>query len=826
MNPTKTATIDTDLATYGISKGHETQRKQRVRLERSEEGDPVMKTIFTGLVSEVSKVISERLAVGTKIPFGKELRDIDLDVVSLIVLQSLYRGCLEDQTLTSIASVIGRMVSNELTYAVYKDRDSRAFARLLNQVKREYPNPKKRQKAFRKALERVYDTSFEDAYQVTSKNLGIFLLGCGLRAAQAVFIPRVVYRDGITIYHLSITDEAAAYLSHSREVADWQKAYMVPMVTPPVPWEAFDSGAYTDPRLAAQTTLVRTRKAYQKRPIDEAIKSGRLNRLMDAVNAIQSVPLEIDEFMLDVVEEAYARGVELEGFPREIDIDEPEKPEAASKEILKAYYRNRSKVKRQNDGMVGERQVFKADMAVAHHLVGEVFYLPHSLDFRSRVYPTAHFSHHRADHIKALIRFHNGQALDVEDAGWLAIHVANTGDFDKLSKKSFDERIAWVDDNTDRICATAEDPWSDLWWLKADCPFQFLAACREWAGWTNTGPGFITSLPIGLDGSNSGLQHFSAALRSPEGGLVSLVPSDAPTDVYQTVADIMLPLVQADAEAGDSVAQLVLKNGINRSLIKRQVMTRFYSSEVYGFKKQIMSDTMDKLAVKVMRGELTEHPYDIEGDGGYACAGYIAKKVWEAIAQVARDANEGMQWFQHVAGLLAHEGKPMTWTTPLGLPIVHQYNEVAVKQVKLTLGDSEIPVLDHKPVSRIDLSIATPIPSRIKKSKAKSACAPNVIHSMDASHLLLTVLKAVDEGITDVLLIHDSFATNAAQTGRFFDIIREAMVEMYENYCPFEVIYQEAYAALSDEGRAKLPPVPKKGSLDLNGIKESLYAFA
>ena len=71
-----------------------------------------------------------------------------------------------------------------------------------------------------------------------------------------------------------------------------------------------------------------------------------------------------------------------------------------------------------------------------------------------------------------------------------------------------------------------------------------------------------------------------------------------------------------------------------------------------------------------------------------------------------------------------------------------------------------------------------------------------------------------------------SFATNAAQTGRFFEIIREAMVEMYENYCPFETIYQAAYEALSDEGRAKLPPVPTKGSLDLNGIKESLYAFA
>ena len=826
MEPTQTGTFDDNLATYGVLKGHQTHKRQRVRLERSEEGDTVMKTIFSGLISKLSKVIRERQGNTSKVPFGKELRDLDTDVVSLIVLQCLYQGCLHDLTLVRIASNVGRMVSNELTYAAYKDRDSKVFGRLKKRIRLEYTSPRDRKKALKKALEAIYNASFEDTSILASEQLGVFLVGCGLRAAKDVFIPRVVAREGVLVYHLSITDEAAAYLSHSREVADWQKAYMVPMVTPPVPWEAFDSGAYNDPRLAAQTTLVRTRRGFQKRPIDEAIERGHLDKLMTSVNAIQGVPLEIDDFILGVVEEAFRRKVELEGFPREDDIPEPEKPEGASKEVMKAYYRNLQKVKRRNRGLIGEREVFKTDLEVASRLVGSPFWLPHNLDFRSRVYPVAHFSHHRADHIKALIRFHNGQPLDVESAGWLAIHVANTGDFGKLSKKSFDDRIAWVEDNTDRICSVAENPWGDTWWLEADCPFQFLAACREWAGWIETGPGFITSLPIGLDGSNSGLQHFSAALRSLEGALVSLVPSDAPTDVYQTVADLMLPLVQKDADEGDAVAQLVLRNGINRSLIKRQVMTRFYSSEVYGFKKQIMSDTMDKLGDKIMRGELTEHPYDIEGDGGYACAGYLAKKVWEAISQVARDANEGMQWFQQVAGLLAHEGKPMTWTTPLGLPIVHQYNEVAVKQVKLTLGDSEIPVLDHTPVSRIDLSLAYPVPSRIKKSKAKSACAPNVIHSMDASHLLLTVLKAVEEGITDVLLIHDSFATNAAQTGRFFSIIREAMVEMYENYCPFETIYQEAYAALSDEGRAKLPPIPKKGSLDLNGIKDSLYAFA
>jgi DNA-directed RNA polymerase len=75
-------------------------------------------------------------------------------------------------------------------------------------------------------------------------------------------------------------------------------------------------------------------------------------------------------------------------------------------------------------------------------------------------------------------------------------------------------------------------------------------------------------------------------------------------------------------------------------------------------------------------------------------------------------------------------------------------------------------------------------------------------------------------------MIHDSFATHAADTGRFFDIIRDQMVEMYTKHDPFQEIHAAACAALSDKGRDKLPNPPAKGSLDLDAIRSSLYAFA
>jgi DNA-directed RNA polymerase len=59
-----------------------------------------------------------------------------------------------------------------------------------------------------------------------------------------------------------------------------------------------------------------------------------------------------------------------------------------------------------------------------------------------------------------------------------------------------------------------------------------------------------------------------------------------------------------------------------------------------------------------------------------------------------------------------------------------------------------------------------------------------------------------------------------------FSAVREAFVEMYTSYDPFQHLYDSVAACLSEEGRAKLPPPPAKGDLDLSAVLQSLYSFA
>jgi DNA-directed RNA polymerase len=74
------------------------------------------------------------------------------------------------------------------------------------------------------------------------------------------------------------------------------------------------------------------------------------------------------------------------------------------------------------------------------------------------------------------------------------------------------------------------------------------------------------------------------------------------------------------------------------------------------------------------------------------------------------------------------------WTTPLGLPVVQPYRKPIRKQVMTTL--QSVYVSDPN------------TPSEVAPVKQASAFPPNFIHSLDATHMLLTALKCkVSTGI-------------------------------------------------------------------------------
>ena len=835
------------------------QHQERLAANEGDHATVEGRKLVAGALPLVAEEITKYLAAADTGKRGKRplaitiLSDFGPEKLAYAALSAVYEGVVRERDLPNICINIGKVVESEMWAKIVEDDQGSKKANSLKQKASQQGSAKNRMKAFKKlAKDNIEDLDYWSTDKLIK--VGEPLLNAVLTAIPDIFEMQLLCDVDSGKFKserkVILTDEGLKMLSAMKDASAWLRPAHKPMVVMPRRWEAFDTGCYYSSNVRRHVHLVRTHNKDHRKLIKSAVEEGQMQYALEAINTIQETPWAINTRVLEIVKWAYENDIHIEGLPRNAALPTPPKFEAEvwaamDDKAKKGHRIHLSNVHEQNRTIVGDKAVFSSDMNTAEELSKyDRFYLPQNMDFRGRVYPIPHFNNQRADHIKALFHFADALPLGPDGAWWLAIHLANCGDFNKMSKAPFEDRISWVEENEDNILATAADPAGSIyWWGEADSPFCFLAACFEYAEWIESGRSqeYLSRIPVALDGSNSGLQHYSASMRAEdEASFVSLLPCAKPADLYQIIADVVNAEVAKDLNHEDELtrrlAQVALNNGVNRSLVKRNVMTYAYSSAQFGFRNQIIEDTVRPQDLQVLLGKKESNPYAIEidgkSDGGFKVANYLSGKIYRAVTRTVSKAEEGMTFFKQVAGVLAHESQPLVWTNPLGMPIMHKYAIWDVKRVELFLFNKELGVNEGKAragasgLERIRANIATAPTSVIDKHKARSAVAPNVIHSMDGAHLLLTVLAAAEEGFSHFALIHDSFGTHAGRTSRFFQIIREAFVGMYESYDPFEEILESAKAVLSDKGIDKLPTVPMKGTLDLNNILDAEYAFA
>jgi DNA-directed RNA polymerase len=646
----------------------------------------------------------------------------------------------------------------------------------------------------------------------------------------------------------TITDEALNKCHEAvAEIIRKSPVYQ-PRTEAPVDWKDFYANVAEDDRTLAGAPLFRTHNKDTISSARHAVRTGTMKPALRGLNVLQSVPWKINGWLLDVLIDCYNAGIKVEGLPARELMAVP--PKLSQEEWKKLDPRARRVRARTRKGRVNANKAIKSDtmqlmedIEIAQRFAPvPAFYTPMSMDWRSRVYGLTHFNFQREDKVRALFLFAEGEAIGEEGIYWLKLHVANCGDFNKVSKAPFEERIKWVDDNLMLIRDYVKRPTLNTGWTEADSPFLFLAACGELIAALTNGPAHVSHLPVSWDGACNGLQHLCSMTRAPEGRYVNLTDNLSPEDVYQLVATKAKAVIEADLtneemfgkpndEAPErktyapvkELARIALAYGVDRSLCKRNVMTFAYASKEYGMADQHYEDTMEPLELKLIKGDIDNHPFGDSVDEWRLCCRYLAKRVLAAIREVVGLPAKAMEFMQLLAGALAHEGKPLKWTTPAGVPWINRYSPVITERVELFLHDKGVK-------SRQRITVAVDSENSIDKDKAKAGVAANVTHACDASHLLLTVNACADEGIVDIATVHDSFGCLPSRAGRFNQIIRETFLRMYTDHDVLAELLASARADMSEAGQWRLDEaeaaMPAKGTLNLEEILNAKYAFA
>jgi DNA-directed RNA polymerase len=574
------------------------------------------------------------------------------------------------------------------------------------------------------------------------------------------------------------------------------------MVCKPVPWTDPYNGGYLQRRMP----FIKVRdKAYI-----EGLKGRDMSQVYAALNTLQETAYRVNRSVLGVLDRALTNNDRLPGLVDQEQQPIPAKPHdiADNEKARTQWKREAAKVHSANATIRGERIAQRMKLQTAQQYADfDAIYFPHQLDWRGRTYPVPIFLNPQGDDIaKSLLQFSEGRELGEEGLMWLKIHVANLFGVDKVK---LSDRIRWVDAHMGELIECGTDPLVYDLWTTADKPWQALAACFELVGVAIQGTEYVSHLPVAVDGSCNGLQHLSAMLRDETGGAsVNLVPAELPADIYSLVAE----RVETKLAKHESHKDILWESmGVSRKLVKRPVMTTPYGVTGFGIRDQLKKEIDSQGLLKRKRGAWLEKEGDRPEKATYYAASHLAPIVTEAINETVLASKQVMDWLRDCAKVAGKAGVMLNWVNPVGLPTKSDYWKRKGTEYQARIGGLKF---------KVYLAANT---KAINVQKLATSMSPNVVHSYDAAHMMLTVNACYAEGIDALAMVHDSYATHACDVGMMSAILRREFVDMYEGDALAELYHQFMDQVPAD---VELPHPPAQGNLDLNLVVDSLYFFA
>ena len=619
-----------------------------------------------------------------------------------------------------------------------------------------------------------------------------------LYVSQPAFCRTILYehgrRVGIVVMHSGLVERLM------REPPGGLIAKHLPMICEPKPWSDFLTGGF----LETQATFMRVKdgELTQRDYAEAAAERGDLNQVFAGIDVLGKTGWKINRDVFTVMVEAWNSGEAVANLPPINKVfTMPEKPADTNDTTARiSWYKAMRKIENEKSGLHSKRCFQNFQMEIAKAYLDETFYLPHSIDFRGRAYPMPPYLNQMgADNCRALLLFADGREIGEQGLKWIKVHLSNVFGYDKTS---LEDRENFPMEHLSDVLDSANHPLDGKgWWLSAEDPWQCLAACFELKRALDLldPTKYVSHLPIHQDGSCNGLQHYAALGGDIAGAKqVNLEPGDKPSDIYTGVAELVKAEVKQEAARGHELAKL-LDGKITRKIVKPTVMTNVYGVTFLGAIRQVRRQ-MDELIPG-----LAESPFPRSS----LAATYIARKIFKAMGALFSGAHDIQFWLGDCAtrivtsispaqlekvieaeenGNLEHCGaglrlgqypkaKPseslaepasfrscVIWTTPLRLPVAQPYRVSSARRVKTNLQEV---VLTEPTVA-----------DAVNKRKQLQAFPPNFIHSLDATHMLLSALKCHEIGLT-FSAVHDSFWTHAADVNTLNRLLRDAFIRMH-----------------------------------------------
>jgi len=176
---------------------------------------------------------------------------------------------------------------------------------------------------------------------------------------------------------------------------------------------------------------------------------------------------------------------------------------------------------------------------------------------------------------------------------------------------------------------------------------------------------------------------------------------------------------------------------------------------------------------------------------------------------------------------------PLSWLTPGGLKLTQHYLNSKINKVFISMG------------SKNKTLVLKEFEDKINNRKQIQAIIPNIIHSLDASHLI-KIINTIKSGQMDtrnklkyIIPVHDCFGTHPNQLGLLEELVKQEYIWIYSNVKILVKFHQKIIKNIKDNNLEiikkdnkmfvvlyynfkkellLIPEIPKEGKLNLKDI--------
>jgi DNA-directed RNA polymerase len=736
------------------------------------------------------------------------LRRVPADVAAVIALRTTLARVLQDRTtyttFQTLAVNIGREWVREIQVRDAEQVNPEYYAEAMKRLsKANVSSPVHIKKTLSRVVKNVLDGLYDE--QLGESELA-HLGKHGLQAcmdAGLVEIKRGTNKRGHLVEYV-LTEPVRDFLLDTTDMQRFAAPTDCIMMVPPIPWEATSGGGFLTERRQVRFPLISTRKVRRgrHRAYREACSQKNMPQVYKIANYLQSIPYRMNPAVFEHVQRVWQAGG---GALKMVKLEAPTKPVfpfpdtwtklTASEDDLETFFLWKHRmVDWHEQRLVHRSTVWEMSSFVknVNRCAKRDSYFPVFIDSRGRWYYRGTPNPQGSDAAKAVIQFARKKALGPRGVFWLQVHIANCFGVDK---PKMSKRAEWTREHWQELAEGLECPEHSNIYQQADSPFCAIAAAMDLKAAFDSGSPetYESGIPVHMDATCSGLQHFSAMLRDEIGGqYVNLTPGgEAKADIYRRVADLVLERVQQDALGDNLMAKYWLEIGVTRDMAKSPVMTYVYGATHMSVSGGLMIHLMD------------EHSWDSKARGVSAgkMAGYLTRLIFRAIEDTVPLAAKAMRWLKDLMRHLDRK-HPAQYCTPIGMFVNHDYPDQEQERVRVRSCGVQYVVM----YKQLDVT---------KPQRMQNAIAPNFVHSLDAAHLGFTALRMQHDEL-DMVCIHDSFGTHPCDVDAMQEHIRAAFVHMYEGKDHLNDLAEQLGLNVTYNGR---------GNLDLSGVLRSEFFF-